>query len=291
MGGIPKRSSGIEVEGLQGNGRDGAISQDMWRFSARLPLDRMPQVADFLPGDVVNFVAVHFDKEAWLQQLQVLERGCCGRDFDQNGVPTADITCDRYMLHCSAAACREQRCRNVFFGSDVFCGFFKGKTVTWEGCVSGIPEKSDGIFKINLNMSGQTEPFQLECGDILECTHNFFDGQLIQFEAVLKSQGGIWTPHVLLASHIAIPFSIVYSRNRKRNLQQNSSRSRSPRLRSHSASVPPSECVICLSAPCTHAFLPCGHRCVCEACANGQALPKCPICRTTGSGFLRIWDS
>ena len=48
------------------------------------------------------------------------------------------------------------------------------------------------------------------------------------------------------------------------------------------------ECVICHDAPKTHAFVPCGHQCVCGPCAelvmNSTSLRiqrpgKCPVCR------------
>lgn len=42
-----------------------------------------------------------------------------------------------------------------------------------------------------------------------------------------------------------------------------------------------SDCVVCLSEPSTHAPLPCGHMCLCAACANQLARQstKCPVCR------------
>ena len=42
----------------------------------------------------------------------------------------------------------------------------------------------------------------------------------------------------------------------------------------------PQQCVICIAAAATHAFLPCGHRSVCEQCAKkfGVGNP-CPICK------------
>ena len=41
-----------------------------------------------------------------------------------------------------------------------------------------------------------------------------------------------------------------------------------------------STCVICFGATVTHCFIPCGHLCVCEGCADSvmKRAPKCPIC-------------
>lgn len=51
-------------------------------------------------------------------------------------------------------------------------------------------------------------------------------------------------------------------------------------------------CVVCLAAPKTHAFVPCGHRCVCEDCGSavvGQDSANCPICRTAVEQLLQIF--
>lgn len=53
------------------------------------------------------------------------------------------------------------------------------------------------------------------------------------------------------------------------------------------------DCTVCLDKPPTHAFIPCGHRCVCEDCAdlvctNGRA-GVCPICRAASVAIVQIW--
>lgn len=54
------------------------------------------------------------------------------------------------------------------------------------------------------------------------------------------------------------------------------------------------ECVICLTEPCNTAVLPCHHFCLCDDCArilSAETDPtrrKCPVCRGTLGGFLRI---
>ena len=41
-------------------------------------------------------------------------------------------------------------------------------------------------------------------------------------------------------------------------------------------------CVVCFDAPKDHIIVPCGHMCVCEACAEQLTktrTPTCPVCR------------
>ena len=43
------------------------------------------------------------------------------------------------------------------------------------------------------------------------------------------------------------------------------------------------ECVVCLEHGRDHVMLPCGHLCVCGACAlqvQGEPIPVCPMCRS-----------
>jgi len=51
-------------------------------------------------------------------------------------------------------------------------------------------------------------------------------------------------------------------------------------------------CVICLSVPKTHAFVPCGHRCICQRCGDDvlkEATSSCPICRAEAKHVLQIF--
>lgn len=48
-----------------------------------------------------------------------------------------------------------------------------------------------------------------------------------------------------------------------------------------------SECVVCLDAPASHAFVPCGHQCVCQSCAS--LLVECPKCRATAVLCIRVY--
>ena len=50
------------------------------------------------------------------------------------------------------------------------------------------------------------------------------------------------------------------------------------------------ECVICLDALKTHVLTPCGHVCVCEACAKSiQVGDPCPVCRKEVEAKFRIY--
>lgn len=46
-------------------------------------------------------------------------------------------------------------------------------------------------------------------------------------------------------------------------------------------------CVICLTNERTHAFIPCGHLCVCDECEPADN--RCPLCRSKSSGAYKIW--
>jgi len=49
-------------------------------------------------------------------------------------------------------------------------------------------------------------------------------------------------------------------------------------------------CVVCMDAPTTHAFVPCGHKCVCQSDADRtMARSKaCPLCFKKATGIMRI---
>ena len=60
------------------------------------------------------------------------------------------------------------------------------------------------------------------------------------------------------------------------------------------APAPVSECVVCIDALATMALLPCGHRCVCAACAEslrGGRLPHVPGARARVRENLRQLES
>ena len=51
------------------------------------------------------------------------------------------------------------------------------------------------------------------------------------------------------------------------------------------------ECSICLDEKKTHAFMPCGHMCVCTTCAASimASSRKCPICRVVGRNCVKVY--
>lgn len=47
-------------------------------------------------------------------------------------------------------------------------------------------------------------------------------------------------------------------------------------------------CAICIDAPKTHMCYPCGHRCICEACA-ALGIKTCPICRKGVENIIKVF--
>lgn len=54
--------------------------------------------------------------------------------------------------------------------------------------------------------------------------------------------------------------------------------------------LPDGECCVCLDKQSTHAFVPCGHLCVCSSCAELLmcADAKCPYCRARAKEICQI---
>ena len=51
------------------------------------------------------------------------------------------------------------------------------------------------------------------------------------------------------------------------------------------------ECVVCLDALKSYVLGPCGHRCVCEACAERvQIGDPCPVCRKGVAAKCRVYS-
>ena len=58
------------------------------------------------------------------------------------------------------------------------------------------------------------------------------------------------------------------------------------------AVLPPVPPPVCMDAPASFAFIPCGHRCVCEKCRDSVCAlfdSRCPRCRESFSSTLRIY--
>ena len=53
-------------------------------------------------------------------------------------------------------------------------------------------------------------------------------------------------------------------------------------------------CAICLEAPQTHVFLPCGHVCACQQCSSkvmARRKKKCPICNQIAEKTAELFFS
>ena len=48
-------------------------------------------------------------------------------------------------------------------------------------------------------------------------------------------------------------------------------------------------CVVCIDSPRSHILVPCGHVCLCAACAEREVWDECPVCRTSTSMVLRAF--
>lgn len=54
------------------------------------------------------------------------------------------------------------------------------------------------------------------------------------------------------------------------------------------------QCVVCIDRPASHAFLPCGHRCICEKCSvhmkrEWHGGKRCPMCKKKAKSVLQIY--
>ena len=48
-------------------------------------------------------------------------------------------------------------------------------------------------------------------------------------------------------------------------------------------------CIVCMDNIATHAFMPCGHLCVCTVCSNIEYNNACPICRSKYISICKIY--
>lgn len=66
-------------------------------------------------------------------------------------------------------------------------------------------------------------------------------------------------------------------------------------FRTHYTSTSSNVCVICMSEPSTHAFIPCGHKKMCRTCATNASTVltlkhKCPICKQKFADIIQIFE-
>ena len=50
------------------------------------------------------------------------------------------------------------------------------------------------------------------------------------------------------------------------------------------------QCVICMFAERSHACVPCGHKCLCEGCADVAKVKTCPMCRKEVMMMVQVWE-
>lgn len=50
------------------------------------------------------------------------------------------------------------------------------------------------------------------------------------------------------------------------------------------------QCVVCMTGERSHAMIPCGHKCLCTACATNNVFTDCPICRTPVQSIYEIYE-
>jgi hypothetical protein len=81
------------------------------------------------------------------------------------------------------------------------------------------------------------------------------------------------------------------SRSRSR-VEENSQHSKKGLLNGEIAAQSDA-CVVCMEATRSHAFVPCGHVCMCAPCASKAFAqsPKCPICRNNSQMVMQIFFS
>ena len=58
---------------------------------------------------------------------------------------------------------------------------------------------------------------------------------------------------------------------------------------SQSVEDPSNGCVICMNSFASHAYIPCGHQCVCLECST-QFANRCPVCNQESQMVIKIWQ-
>ena len=100
---------------------------------------------------------------------------------------------------------------------------------------------------------------------------------------------------------VAAELSDARARLRKLKLAEEAEAAEAAKAAAARAAAEPDAdlCVVCLEGSRTHAFVPCGHKAVCERCSlsyqpwdGGPAATStaaCPMCREPYSSVVRIW--
>lgn len=259
-----------------------------------------------------------------LLQYEVCIHGPFHVDVDNYGEPSDfNISYDRLVRCCGQRALKEQRCRNIYNNSPVFDHFFRGKKVRWtytRTVGSGLMRAKDlspeshGGFKEKVSLEGMAA---------FKDTHVGAHEQ-VRIVGVIEGQGGSINSHSIRVKALErigqeAPQPAPAAPAREDSFHSNfvpqpsasnpfAADKRHPDPSQVKPSAPPSpkpqmdvedspkevvqvvECVVCMDEVPTHAFIPCGHRCVCEDCSSSFSPGSpCPICQGKCQMIMRIY--
>jgi len=173
-----------------------------------------------------------------------------------------------------------QNKQSFFSGIDLHPGIsiLRSNTFSYKGF------KRDKRDAMNEYRAGYTSAFEKRLGRIQE-KQNLHDGDHSNPVLTTLDVGATCTPspkkNVTIHADVQIPENeeprIIHTKDVERWV--------------------PDDCVICLSAPRTHIFAPCGHLCLCNSCAFKTPYRKrkrskkhaCPICRQTADSIVKIY--
>jgi hypothetical protein len=64
-----------------------------------------------------------------------------------------------------------------------------------------------------------------------------------------------------------------------------------PKLETNAGAAVDAECCVCMESAKSHVFIPCGHVCVCQGCAEQvmASSKECPMCRQVSISFYRVY--
>ena len=64
-----------------------------------------------------------------------------------------------------------------------------------------------------------------------------------------------------------------------------------PKLETKAGAAVDAECCVCMEFEKSHVFIPCGHVCVCQGCAEQvmASSKECPMCRKVSISFYRVY--
>lgn len=308
-------AEGILID-LPQAGETCAVSSQSCYIHAEVPTGLA--MGKLFPGDSLCFIIVKLRGRNFFARLQLLQRGSSGRILCSRAIEDYAISYKHYIRCCGVAAQREQLANNSLSDSIVFQRFFQGCKVRWIGRIRYVHQAEDGHVEVTLQMQlrgVRGESIRLLVDKVAKDQGPALQpGLWIMFNAALLSQGGrfiCWhklraleavqvvqnspdlhddSSNELSEESVEViedddlrneaPATATFGTARKRQLEDVDREAE--RL-----------CVVCQDTTKTHAFLPCGHFCICEPCAaqiNARTPRVCPLCRRSVRGTIRIWE-